>query len=130
MVHVHIKERKVQKMANFVLNVASGENHFSQWQQYLQQREFFTDVTSAIQSQTKAYRTESNRVSAALEKSVASVVGELTQGFSGLSGDISQIGTSLNQLATMVDWRLAEMIDQYRISNLLLENVGLLLRIP
>lgn len=128
-------------MSNFVLNVASGENYFSQWQKYVQQRELYSDITSAIQSQTKTYQTEINKASKAVSSSIdiqtraigdaaGAVIGELGEGFSDLSAGLSQINTSINQLAMMLDWRLAEMTDQQRISNLLLEDIALLLRIP
>jgi|GEM_PF-1885355 len=132
-------------MANFVYNPHSGESHFSQWKRYLQQQEYAADITSAIRSQTKAYKTEIEKASKAVASSIDEaareqakaiadaanvVVGRLDQGFSELSGHLSEINASINELGTMLDWKLSHMIEQQRISNLLLENVAVLLRIP
>jgi len=125
-------------MANFVYNAFSGESSSSQWSNYLQERQYYSDVSSAIKSQTKSYQAEIQNVSATLSSSIndaaalqataaanaaAAVVSSLDQGFADIAGE-------LDQLNSMLDWRLSVTIDQQRISNLLLENVALLLRIP
>lgn len=125
-------------MASFVYNPFSGESSSSQWNKYLQQREFSSDLTSAIKAQTKTYQSEIRKASAVLEASTdnaaklqakatadaaAIVVGKLDEGFADIAQELSQLNYTL-------DWRLGIMIDQQRISNLLLENIALLLRIP
>jgi hypothetical protein len=125
-------------MANFVYNAFSGESSSSQWSKYLQERQYYSDVSSAIKSQTKSYQAEIQNASATLSASIndaaalqataganaaAAVVSSLDQGFAEIAG-------GLDQLNSMLDWRLSITIDQQRISNLLLENVALLLRIP
>ena len=132
-------------MANFVYNSHSGENDLSQWKSYLQQKEFSSDLTSAIHSQTRAYQIEIEKAYKALNSSIDDasrkqaqatvdaanvVIGKLDQGFSELSEQLSEINISINQLGIMLDWRLSQMVDQQRISNLLLVNIALLLRIP
>ncbi|MEK6324566.1 MAG: hypothetical protein AABN33_23235 [Acidobacteriota bacterium] len=132
-------------MANFVHNVASGEAAYSQWKRYLQQQEYTTDITSAIRSQTKSYETEIRKASEAMRSSTdeasrqqaeaitnaaTMVVGRLDEGFSELASGLSTLEMSVDRMATMLDWRLSQVIDQQRISNLLLGNIALLLRIP
>jgi hypothetical protein len=125
-------------MANFVYNAFSGESSSAQWSNYLQERQYYSDVSSAIEAQTKSYQAEIQNASSALGASIndagarqatatadaaAAVVSSLDQGFAEIAG-------GLDQLNRMLDWRLSVAIDQQRISNLLLENVALLLRIP
>jgi hypothetical protein len=125
-------------MANFVYNAFSGESSSSQWSKYLQERQYYSDVSSAIKAQTRSYRADIQNASATLSASIndaaalqatatsnaaAAVVSSLDQGFAEIAGE-------LGQLNSMLDWRLSVTIDQQRISNLLLENVALLLRIP
>lgn len=132
-------------MASFVYNPYSNESSSSQWSRYVQQREFTSDITSAIKSQTKAYQTEFRKASEAIHSSIDDaarqqaqaiteaaglVAGTLEHGFADLTVEMSEINSSITQLGAMTDWRLSEIIDQQRISNLLLENVALLLRIP
>lgn len=125
-------------MAHFVYNAFSGESSSSQWSNYLQERQYYSDVSSAIKAQTKSYQADIQNASATLSASIndaavlqaaattnaaAAVVSSLDQGFAEIAGE-------LDQLNSMLDWRLSVTIDQQRISNLLLENVALLLRIP
>ena len=139
-------------MATFSFNPFSGESHLSQWNNHLRQQAHFSDITSAIKTQTNAYRTEIRKArqdvtasldattkaqAAAISEASDVIVGSLEGGFSdvseglsGLSDGISDVQTSINDVGRMLDWRLTLMIDQQRISNLLIGNVALLLRIP
>ena len=139
-------------MAAFHFNPFSGESRLSQWNNHLQQREHFSDIASAIKAQTNAYRSEIQRArkdakssldaatkaqAEAISSASDVVVGSMESGFSGLadglsgvSEGISGIQASISDVGRMLDWRLTLMIDQQRVSNLLLENVALLLRIP
>lgn len=132
-------------MANFVHNVASGENYYSQWKRYIQQTEHISDITSAIKSQSKSYETQikqaseivsssldevSRRQVEAIADAAGMIVGRLDQGFSDLSEGLFDVERSVDRLATMLDWRLSQLVDQQRISNVLLGNIAQLLRIP
>ena len=139
-------------MATFSFNPFSSESRLSQWNKHLQQREYSSDITSAIKTQTNAYRTEiqkarkdvkssldaatkaqADAISAASEVIVGSLEGGflgLSEGLSGISEGVSEIQSSISDVGRMLDWRLTMLIDQQRVSNLLLGNVALLLRIP
>lgn len=145
-------------MANFVYNKYETGKFLDlaesqrQWYNYVQQKEFHDDLTATIKSGHDSYRKELQRnaelagkdMSAlredfshaseqqlqaihdqtkAMAESAEMICGTLDYGFSELSG-------SLDDLAATLDWRLTAVEDQLRISNLLLENIGLLLRIP
>jgi len=47
-----------------------------------------------------------------------------------LSQKLDGINSSIENFSLMLDWRLSELIDQQRITNLLQENIALLLRVP
>jgi hypothetical protein len=114
-------------MATFVYNAYSGIPRESQWRQYLQNSEYVTDIRSAIAAETES-------LCASLAGSASSmteaIVGSLESGFDALAFGLSELGASIDALASTLDWRLAAVIDQQRISNLLLQNVAGLLRIP
>ncbi len=53
-----------------------------------------------------------------------------TKGFNQISSDLNQIDDSINQLGNILHWGFSETIEQIRTSNILLGNIGVLLKIP
>lgn len=139
-------------MVNFFFNRFSGESYDSQWVSYLQQKEFHTDYTESIRAQTKAYKSEfqnaarlsqehsdaqldgmremSKAQADALREMGEMITGELSEGLDIIADAISNVDNSVNNVGTMIDWRLNQLLDQQRIANLLLEDIALVLRIP
>lgn len=143
-------------MASYHYNPFSNESSLSQWNRHLQQSAYYDDLKSAIESQASSYQAQFERASSIVSSSIESasrqqaeaiddaarqqakaaaqaadvVVGTLERGFANLSSGLSNINRSIEQVGMMLDWRLSQMVDQQRISNLLLENIAHLLRIP
>ena len=65
-----------------------------------------------------------------IDTGFANVVDHLDTGFENLQRGLSEVNFNLRNLGSMLDWRLALVTDQLAVSNLLLENIALLLRIP
>jgi len=120
-------------MANFVYNPERGNSN-KQWYDFQQQKSFNDDLAGTFQAEA---RNISNAISASSEDIVGSLYSgfdsvndALGEGFSDLSDKLGNINSSIENVALMLDWRLSEMIDQQKISNLLLGNMTLLLRVP
>lgn len=145
-------------MASFVYNFHKSGKVFDlqesqkQWYDYLQEKEFHDDLTKTIKSEADSYRKELKRnaelvgkdmnalrqefsqaskqqleaihdQTRAIAESAEMICGSLDEGFGEVSG-------KLDDISAMLDWRLSAVEDQLRISNLLLENITLLLRVP
>jgi len=96
-----------------------------------------SSIDDAAHRQVNAIDNAARQQAESIAQAADVIVGRLEGGFSDLSSKLSdidasveQVGIKLEQLGVMLDWRLSVMIDQQRISNLLLENIALLLRIP
>lgn len=121
-------------MANFVYNPYRSDGSQRQWYDFQQKKSFHDDLV-------KTFQTEAKNISKAISESTSEIVGSLDEGFnvvtdilgsgfSAMSGKIDSLNSSIENLALMLDWRLSEVINQQKISNLLLKNVALLLRVP
>jgi WD40 repeat protein len=86
----------------------SPDSYTSQWSRYLQQKSVIQDLEHTMQDQTDQIR-----------DSLGIVASTLQDGF-------YQITECLNQL----NWGLTMVIERQRITNILAENIALLLRIP
>jgi tetratricopeptide (TPR) repeat protein len=139
-------------MATFYYNRFSGENYSSQWSKHIQTNAYFGDVTMYVGQQTRdisgivSQQTReindtilgaSREQVAAIQESTNAVCGTLESGFnllsdhlSEISYGISEISSELNAMSSMLDWKLSLLVEQQRISNLLLGNLAILLRIP
>lgn len=151
-----ILEEKI--MASFVYNHYRSDKVFDlaesqkQWYDYLQKKEFHDDLTKSLKSEGESYRKELQRnaelaskdmnalrqefsqaserqleaiheQTRAISESADMICGTLDEGFSEVTG-------RLDDISAMLDWRLSAVEDQLRISNLLLGNITLLLRVP
>ncbi len=145
-------------MSSFVYNHYRSDKVFDfgesqkQWYDYLQKKEFHDDLTKSLKSEGESYRKELQRnaelaskdmnalrqefsqaseqqleaihdQTRAITESAEMICGTLDEGFSEVSGKLDDICATL-------DWRLTAIEDQLRISNMLSENIALLLRIP
>jgi hypothetical protein len=143
-------------MATFYINHDSGESSESQWTRHIQNLAYVEDVTkSLINSNGKQTRDFSAIVSrqtkeindkiqsasreqiAEIQQSTSAICGTLDSGFELLSDNLQEISygigdlrSELNDMASMLDWKLSLFIEQQRITNLLMGNIAVLLRIP
>ncbi len=145
-------------MASFVYNRYRSDKVFDlaesqkQWYGYLQKKEFHDDLTKSLKAEGESYRKELHRnaelaskdmnalrqefsqaseqqleaiheQTQSITESANMICGTLAEGFSKVSGKLDNICATL-------DWRLTAVEDQLRISNMLLGNIALLLRVP
>lgn len=114
-------------MASFVYNAYKNAGSQNQWYDYLQKKEFHDDLTKTFQAGAKSIRDS-------ISDSTFEIVGSLDEGFGDitriLDSGFSKVSNQMENLGIMLDWRLSEVIDQLRVSNLLQENIALLLRVP
>ncbi|MBU2444609.1 MAG: hypothetical protein KJ666_03415 [Bacteroidetes bacterium] len=143
-------------MATYYYNPYSGENYLSQWSRHIQNQSYIEDVNKSVSDNTKqqtrefsgiisrqtsefneAIRGASREQVLAVQESTNAVCGDLNAGFELLSDNLQDISYSIdglrsevNNMASMLDWRLSLLIERQRITNLLLGNIAVLLRIP
>jgi hypothetical protein len=143
-------------MATFYFNHDSGESSESQWTRHIQNQAYVEDVTKSVinstgkqtrdfsvivSRQTKeindTIKSASREQVAAIQQSTNAICGTLESGFELLSDNLQEISygigelrSELNDMASMLDWKLSLLIEQQRITNLLLGNIAILLRIP
>lgn len=143
-------------MATFYYNRFSNENYLSQWSKHIQNQSYIEDVTKSVinssgkqtrdfsvivSHQTKemgdTIKTASREQVAAIQQSTNVICGTLETGFELLSDNLQEISygigdlrSELNDMASMLDWKLSLLIEQQRITNLLMGNIAVLLRIP
>ena len=143
-------------MATFYFNHDSGESSESQWTRHIQNQGYVEDVTKSVSNsagkQTKDFsvivsrqtkeindtiQSASREQVAAIQQSTNAICGTLESGFELLSDDLHEISygieelrSELNSMASMLDWKLSLLIEHQKITNLLLGNIAVLLRIP
>jgi len=143
-------------MATFYFNSDSGESSKSQWTRHIQNKGYVDDLMKSFNNssgrQTKDFsaivshqtkeindtiHSASNEQIAAIQNSTSAICGTLESGFDLLSDNLQDISYSINDLrseinamAAMLDWKLSLLIEQQKITNLLLGNIAVLLRIP
>jgi tetratricopeptide (TPR) repeat protein len=128
-------------MATFYSDSASSKSYQTQWSEYLQTQSHIGDIKGALKEQSKEIDRNIVNLSAqqsqVLQASINEVCGTLESGFELLSGDLQNISyelgemrSEINAMSSMLDWKLSMLIEQQRISNLLMGNIALLLKIP
>src|SRR5450759_5349886 len=128
-------------MASFYPQLLSEESLPQQWQRYLQNKPLINNIEDIVQTQTREYQNiiehASKQQIEAIQQSAEVVCGTLDSGFDLLSENLQDISYSLgevrnelNSMSSMLDWNLSILIEQQRISNLLLGNITILSRIP
>ena len=136
-------------MASFYFNPSSGEKFHSQWNRHLQNKTYINDIKTAIRNNVDSYNKIANQsseliVSTIHHDSMRQYESEINS-TTGIIGAIDQLSSetskafesltdklvnAIEDLSSLFDWRMSQMIDQQRITNLLMNNVVLLLRIP
>ncbi len=143
-------------MSTFYYNRFSDENYLSQWSKHIQNQSYVEDVTKSVMNssgkQTKDFslivsyqtkeisdtiKTATREQVAAIQQSTNVICGTFEDGFELLSDNLQEISygigglrSELNDMASMLDWKLSLLIEQQRITNLLMGNIAVLLRIP
>lgn len=131
----------------------------SEWWDYVQKKEFHDDLKGTLKSEANSYREDLRRnaelagkdnealrrefsdaserqveaihqQSQAIAESAKMIVGSLDNVTYAIESGFSEVSDRLDSLYVMLDWRLSVIEDQLKISNLLLENIALLLRVP
>lgn len=143
-------------MATFYFNHDSGESPESQWTRHIQNQAYLEVITKSFrnstENQTRDFSAiisrQTNEINdtiqiasreqvSAIQQSTNAICGTLESGFELLSDNLQEISygigelrSELNDMASMLDWKLSLLVEQQRITNLLLGNISILLRIP
>lgn len=125
-------------MASFYFNPFSKEHFLSQWQHHLQNKAYLTDLKIALKDSVDSFENVSNRNVDQLIKTqlqnTSNIVGSIQSFSSEISENMLQVADkitkTLEDLGGLFDWRMSQMLDQQKITNLLMKNIALLLRIP
>lgn len=143
-------------MSTFYYNRFSNESRESQWSRHIQNQSYIEDVnkyfrdntkqqtkdfSGIISQQTREFneniREASREQVLAIQESTNAVCGTLNAGFELLSDNLQDISYSIDELrsevsamSSMLNWKLSLLIEHQRITNLLLGNIAILLRIP
>jgi len=121
-------------MADFIFNIHSSESRNSQFSKYVQQASLFDDVTSAVKRLSQDTKETLQYISEeqieAMRSTSEIVCGSIEDGFNQLSSYAKDINASIQEVGALLDWRTSLLIEEQRITNLLTENIALLLRIP
>jgi tetratricopeptide (TPR) repeat protein len=124
-------------MATFFLDRYSKENSISQWTKHLQTEAYISDVDDIISRNRRELETTMRSASSEQIKAINHVCGKLDDGFNEVSrylkdidSNISGLRGEISEMASMLDWRLSMVIEEQRVTNQLLGNIAVLLRIP
>lgn len=143
-------------MATFYYNPYSGESRSAQWLHHIQTQAYVGDIgevvassasgqtrllSSIVDRQTKAIAAQIQGASRSqiesFQAGTEAICGKLTSGFSlmsdhlhDISYDIKDLHSEVSAMAAMLDWKLSLLVEQQRLSNLLMGNIAQLLRIP
>lgn len=128
-------------MATFNSQTSSSDSLLPDWKAYLQNRPIINKIEDIVQTQTKEFNKSIEHSAEmqiqAFQQSMTGVCESLDSGFEMLSNNLSEISyniselrSEINAMASMLSWNLSLIIEQQRITNLLLGNIAVLLKIP
>lgn len=136
-------------MTTFHYNQFSKVPYLVQWEDYLQSKTLIAGVLDEKSASLKTFidhkqddilrfiKSKSIEDASAILDSINVVCGTLESGFYMLADSLNEISTSntnllieTNKLSSLLDWRTSQIIEQQRLTNLLLEDIGAILRIP
>jgi tetratricopeptide (TPR) repeat protein len=128
-------------MATFYPQLQSPESLLDQWYRYLKQKPLINNIDDIINEQTKQYNkiisNSTDRQVEVINNSIQTVCGTIEAGFEMLSYDlkeisygINDISSEINKVSSILDWKLSTIIENLKLTNLLLGNIAILLRIP
>jgi hypothetical protein len=124
-------------MALFYYNRYSGENIDSQWIKHMQTTAYIDDIDDIVSYRAQEFKRIFENASEEHKSALKQVCGSLQNGFSevnqhlkNINFNISELRGEINEMASMLDWNLSQMIEGQKITNQLLGKVTALLRIP
>jgi hypothetical protein len=124
-------------MATFYYNRFSNENIHSQWMRHLQNNAYVKDVDYIVSQNRREFEKTIENASDEQKKAIQQVCGTLEDGFKEIrqhlryiNFNIAELRGEINEMASMLDWKLSLMIEEQRLTNHLLEKITELQRIP
>lgn len=124
-------------MAIFYYNRFSDESIHSQWMKHFQMNAYLKDVDSIIAKNKDDLKFAMDVASDEQRKAFKQVCGTLEEGFKEVSQhlktidfNISGLRGEINEMASMLDWKLSLLIEEQKLTNLFLKKITHLLRIP
>ena len=128
-------------MATFYPQLTSNESLEHQQNRYLLQKPLILNIEEIIHDQTSEYKQmlseSSSSIRNEINNSTAMVCDTIEAGFEivsehlkEISYDIAEIRYEMNAMASILHWGFTKTLEQQRISNLLLGNISILLKIP
>lgn len=124
-------------MATFYYNHDSSESINSQWRKHLQNQSYIGDIASIVSYNRQELQATFQNASSEHLKAISNVCGKIDDGFKEATGylkninfNISELRGEINEMASMLDWKLSQVIEEQRVTNYLLGKIAKLLRIP
>jgi tetratricopeptide (TPR) repeat protein len=124
-------------MASFYYNRFSNDNIQSQWIQHLQANEYVNDINHIVSQNRREFEKTIQNASEEQKTAIRLACGTIERGFNevtrhliDINFNISELRGEINEMASMLDWKLSLMIEEQRLTNHLLEIVIELQRIP
>lgn len=120
-------------MATFYYNRGKREDIVTQWIDHLQHDAYVKDEKQLIEKNHKEISELIKTGSVEQVKAINNVCGQLNDmnlHIQSINCNISKLSGEINAMASLIDWKLSQMIEEQRITNQLLGFVATLLRIP
>jgi tetratricopeptide (TPR) repeat protein len=134
-------------MAEFVLDLELKESQTSQWKRFLQEKSFNDDILQSIGSLSNAVIGQGNKIQGTINKAskkqvdainegTRAICGTLQAGFSSVNSHLQEVTDhlqgvkkELTSLYNLLDWKFSILIEQQKLTNLLLGNIAVLQKI-
>lgn len=91
-------------------------------------------ISYEFENQNEIIKKSSTRIADGINLSTNAICGTLENGFNSLiatnESGFKSVNSNLENIASILTWGFQEIVEQQRISNLLLGNISILLRIP
>lgn len=120
-------------MATFYWNSGKNEDIVTQWVDHLQHEAYVKDVNQIIEKNCQEISDAIKTGSAEQVQAINNVCGQLEDinfHLQSIDSNITELRGEINNLASMIDWKMSQMIEEQRITNQLLGHIAQLLRIP
>ncbi len=127
-------------MATFYYNIGLKKDVRTQWLEHLQQEAYVKDVKQIISKNRRDIQKSIRTGSAEQVRAIKNVGGQLEDlnfpfrgighRLQGIDRGITELRGEINSMASMMDWKLSQLIEEQRITNDLLGCIAQLLRIP
>ncbi len=119
---------------SYYYNRFSDDSNLSQYSKYLQNQNYVSQITQTIRDtgskHTAALQVQTNEIKNATVVSSNSIRVALENGFSEMNNYLGSISDGIDSLIDAVGVGFSQMIEEQRISNLYLDKIVNLLRIP